>query len=150
MSWLWSCNWSGLWYHSSTSRDYYADLCHFMSCHYLCQIMSFNQDGSSHTETLHLRCFTKRLHFSIVEVETCRPSFCFYSPWLCCFRVEEEFFPCHQNWGCTKKSIYIWIENLSSNDSNGFTSFKINVLKQRFLILFLVKKRKKKNSQLPL
>ncbi len=31
--------------------------------------------------------------------------------------------------------IYIWIVILSSNDSNGFTSFKINVLKQRILIL---------------
>ncbi len=77
--------------HETTAQTY------VILCHYLCQIMSFNQDGSGHTETLHLRCFTKRLHFSIVEVETCRPSFCFYSPWLCCFRVEEEFFPCHQN-----------------------------------------------------
>ncbi len=33
--------------------------------------------------------------------------------------------------------IYSYIAILSSDDSNGFTSFKINVLKQRFLILLL-------------
>ncbi len=33
--------------------------------------------------------------------------------------------------------IFFFIYVLCSNDSNGFTSFKINVLKQRFLLLFL-------------
>ncbi len=50
---------------------------------------------------------------------------------LRCFREEEE-----KTRGA-RKNIFIWIRILSSNDSNGFTSFKINVLKQRFSILFL-------------
>ncbi len=34
--------------------------------------------------------------------------------------------------GCTLKSIHIWIAILSCNDCIGFTSFKINFLKQQF------------------
>ncbi len=48
---------------------------------------------------------------------------------LCCFREEEE-----ETMGA--RQTLLWIAILSSNDSNGFTSFKINVLKQRFSILF--------------
>ncbi len=47
----------------------------------------------------------------------------------CCFREEEE-----KTRGA-RNNLFIWIAILSSNDSNGFTSFKINVLKQRILIL---------------
>ncbi len=48
---------------------------------------------------------------------------------LCCFREEEE-----ETRGARQNLLSIAI--LSSNDSNGFTSFKINVLKQRVSILF--------------
>ncbi len=39
--------------------------------------------------------------------------------------------------GARKILLNIWIAILSSSDSNGFTSFKINILKQRFLIMSL-------------
>ncbi len=51
---------------------------------------------------------------------------------LHCFRGRVVAMPGAQN-----KSIHILITILSSNASNGFTSFKINVLKQRLLLLLL-------------
>ncbi len=69
---------------------------------------------------------------SVVSAGPVQPSFVF-GP-----LVEKRKCCCHavKTRGARKKSIHIWIMILSSNDSDGFTSFKINVLKQRFLILF--------------
>ncbi len=53
-------------------------------------------------------------------------------PMLRCFREEEE-----TRVHVKIYSYIVWIVILSSTDSNGFTSFKINILKQRFSILFL-------------
>ncbi len=52
----------------------------------------------------------------------------------CCAALEKRKSCC--NAVKTRDAQNKLITILSSNDSNGFTSFKINVLKQRFLILF--------------